>query len=514
MVNLFGNQEIKRHKNMLRFRYFCYLLEAITDRLKQQYPEHSDTIDRLDKLDTTSTKKYIRPLLRMHINGVLDHSDSQIKDTINDFELHGNKIEEKGKRDFGSYDSLEDVNKELKPHVENYQYKIRTSQKAKEGNKIIYDNGKGLKVRRIDNPEAACKYGSGSKWCVSSTYASVKDPGDPYGDSKTGKITKETDNHIYLKFDDVPHPLPFRKIHVLKHNAFHSYSHGGKNKMYIIHDENNGRKFAYHEGEDGDITRDEKDENIGTSNLVNMYPELSKIDELKKTVGGHHFIGSQEDFDDKFNEHFNKNNIKLQNLLKSNYLTDKHIDRLLSDENKFQPPVDIEKHPNIKDRHIDRLIDLGQSQNLLYNIPEKIKPEHIDKMFEENLHMGQNLAGLILQHPSVQYRHLKSMILNDNKDTRLFEVAFKPWINMDSDKINQALSDKELPKEYKNLLMINKKLTPDHITKALQDPEPETRAAFLSSKKSTDDHIRQGLSDEHPAVKETARRIATERGIK
>ena len=323
------------------------------------------------------------------------------------FELHGNKIEEKGKRDFGSYDSLEDVNKELKPHVENYQYKIRTSQKAKEGNKIIYDNGKGLKVRRIDNPEAACKYGSGSKWCVSSTYASVKDPGDPYGDSKTGKITKETDNHIYLKFDDVPHPLPFRKIHVLKHNAFHFYSHGGKNKMYIIHDENNGRKFAYHEGEDGDITRDEKDENIGTSNLVNMYPELSKIDELKKTVGGHHFIGSQEDFDDKFNEHFNKNNIKLQNLLKSNYLTDKHIDRLLSDENKFQPPVDIEKHPNIKDRHIDRLIDLGQSQNLLYNIPEKIKPEHIDKMFEENLHMGQNLAGLILQHPSVQYRHLK-----------------------------------------------------------------------------------------------------------
>lgn len=269
---------------MLSFTQFLLLVEGVLDNLKAANPEHSDTVDQLAGIDHTPTKKYVAPLLKMHISGNLPNPSENaehISNTIRAFDVHGPKT---GQPDFRAYKSFSDVSSALQPHIERALKKKEVRSDAP----VIHEDD-NIRVRRIDSEPAACKYGAGTKWCVSSRDATVTDKDSPYH-KENGRIVKETPTHLHLKFNNSETPISFPRDNVKKLNLFDHYSENGKNNMYTIEDKGTGEKFAYHEGEGGDSVRDAEDTDIGTRSLIEKYPQLENIEDLRQSKGGHNFI--------------------------------------------------------------------------------------------------------------------------------------------------------------------------------------------------------------------------------
>lgn len=135
------------------------LLEGRKENLKKKYSdkfkEYPDTLDFVLNIDTLSKSnhKYTDFFLKsLHPNSSMDEIDESVE-LIKNFERLSKNLEIKDINQYNSFEQLESAIKEV--------------EKTKPLSEKIYEDDAFL-VLIPKNEEASCKYGSNTKWCVTS----------------------------------------------------------------------------------------------------------------------------------------------------------------------------------------------------------------------------------------------------------------------------------------------------------------------------------------------------------
>ena len=224
---------------MLRFRSFCVLLEDRVDFIKKQNPnlDPSDIDYFATHADPTTKKTHTQWIVNQYKTGKIAKTDhSRIKDTLQNFEKYKGKLDQK---DINHYRSLDDIDSATKPHSGMAASNKQVKQQVKTtGSKVVYADDK-VTVRRLDTFGAAKLYGANTKWCTSSS---------------------EQDFNYCKR----------------------------KGKLFVVHTPEG--KIQYHPAT-GEM-KDARDEPTEHSDLVNHYPNLTKVSAFKNPnhFSAHHFI--------------------------------------------------------------------------------------------------------------------------------------------------------------------------------------------------------------------------------
>ena len=219
-------------------------LQAKIDSDSTVSVDSDEFVDNVVEIDPSKNNKYVQWLLTNYLKGEVKAEDLyKSKEDLIKFEKFKNKI---GNKDINKYTpkSLYDTVKDFKEEEEvdyadmsDKQRKKHIDNTGMEGADLVID-GSDAKVYKLNTKEAACKLGSGTRWCTAT------------------------------RSDD---------------NRFDNYNKDGP--MYVIIT-NDGRKYQFH-FETGQFM-DEEDEEIGVNELRNKYPSVdrfvqSKLSEIAKT---------------------------------------------------------------------------------------------------------------------------------------------------------------------------------------------------------------------------------------
>ena len=121
----------------------------------QDYPDTLDFVLGISDLADSNYKYTDFVLKNLHPNSSTDEIEDAVE-LVKDFEQFSNKLEIKDINQYKSFNQLQDVILKLK------EVQLPKSQVEK-----IYEDDKFLVVKP-KNEEASCKYGSNTKWCVTS----------------------------------------------------------------------------------------------------------------------------------------------------------------------------------------------------------------------------------------------------------------------------------------------------------------------------------------------------------
>lgn len=144
-------------KNLFDNWYFDNtLFEARVDDVIKKYPNYEDVIRKFSENDPAGNDKYLRWMTKQHIkNG---YPADFIVDVTNNFHKNRQRL---SKKDIYQWNP-EDLQKELDGLGLTNKEK---AEQLSDGSKKIYEDDEWLAVLILDKA-ASCKYGAGTKWCI------------------------------------------------------------------------------------------------------------------------------------------------------------------------------------------------------------------------------------------------------------------------------------------------------------------------------------------------------------
>jgi hypothetical protein len=116
--------------------------------------------DRLKAIDPTPTFKYLEAIIGFYLGGT---PIEEIRTTINSFDkmVEKNQIKQ---RDINSYKDFDDLVDVVKTSDIQYGLKQASKEKSRDAKTVYEDERYKVLVPRTH--EASCKYGAGTKWCI------------------------------------------------------------------------------------------------------------------------------------------------------------------------------------------------------------------------------------------------------------------------------------------------------------------------------------------------------------
>jgi hypothetical protein len=182
------------------------------------------------------------------------------------------------------------------------------------------------------------------------------------------------------------------------------------------------------------------------------------------------------------------------------------------------------------DEHFNRMINSNNGKDTkiaMKHYPEKITPEHIDRIVKEGSDSAKRAA---LDHPSIGPQHI-THILNNSKDTETKIKAIthsKATPEHIDDVLNTSFTKHNLATKtaailspnatsqnlhtamnsnissIKTAALKNKNITPEHIDKALNDKDYDVRVHAASHPKASTENINKALNDDESYVSKAA----------
>ena len=250
--------------------------EDLKKKYSDKFKEYSDTLDFIlgisDLVD--SNHKYTDFVLKnLHPNSSTDEIEDAVE-LVKDFEQFSNKLEIKDINQYKSFEQLQDAVSSLK------QVKGPKPESEK-----IYEDDKFV-VLKPKNEEASCKYGSRTKWCVTSR--------------GTGHFQRYTSGDQELYFI------------INKKNSTNDYY-----SKVAVHVDNQG-KFSYWDSQDNRM--DIKEIKI----LEYAFPEL--MQSIKDDYNSNSNSRSEKFVREVFNNYSSGENASIRNYLNSNLTLDVHVE--------------------------------------------------------------------------------------------------------------------------------------------------------------------------------------------
>ena len=157
------------------------LIESRLDFLKKKYEEiggvnisHDQLADKKnvpdivdhfsENADPTKKKIYTQWILDRYHKGDFRQEDSRrIHSAMSNFDRYKQRLENK---DINSYKDLSSIESAIEPHIGTAYSKNEEIRQIKDdGADLIHDN-EDVSVHKIKTKEAACEYGSNTKWCT------------------------------------------------------------------------------------------------------------------------------------------------------------------------------------------------------------------------------------------------------------------------------------------------------------------------------------------------------------
>ena len=348
---------------MLGFRRYITLFENRLDYIKRTMPtinsshdsnaQHRDTSRIVDhfatKADPSKTSQYTQWIVNKYHKGDFRQEDHpRIKEALENFDLHKSKLEHK---DINRYKSLHDLETAVQPHIGTGPEISDTAREKelKEKGATLVHSANGLTVHRLNDMNGAMIYGRGTKWCTSSTKATVTEPntgedGISRPTRREGTIIQHTpkdypvrtsmspdgirmDGRFHIKMKDTGKVEEHPSSVVSHDNMFHEYHNQGH--MYVIHTPD-GEKYQHHPASGQFMDKQDREADIPA--LVKTHPELKNVKEFKDT---NHLLLDKEEFKDKAAHFINNTDLNFgstemgsnkNHIFNSPYLTPEHVD--------------------------------------------------------------------------------------------------------------------------------------------------------------------------------------------
>ena len=465
---------------MLSFLNYVDLTEAKVDDLAAKFPEHADAIREYNKIDPTSTKKFLPWLVKQHIAGNLSPEDARIHTTLANFDKFAHKLP--NGKDHNAYDY-----NTLANHVGEH---LESTLKKKEGEnaveKVYNDPKSGVTAQQIKTREASQKlYGGGAtrkgkmgcergtSWCVAA----------------------RSDNNMYGAYGPT---------------------------MYTIHDPNDDNApYAVHPMSPRQgvvVTNRHNNGDIPTQYFLQHNPHLKgPIDAIVKHSGYqiNNYINSDDPTEvrgalshpmvatqhlAKAMEHYN-HNIRAQ-AAKHPRATPQMIDKALEDEH-----MDVREaaasNPSAAPQHIEKALkdkDLTVVRSAIEN--PKTSPEQLMKVSNTK---DERIRAAILRHPNLT-DEIRDHILADRSVAENRVEAMKNP-NATPQELMQGLKDSEAAVRRQAVKHPN--LTPQHIMQAMDDVDPDVLRWAASHPNNTPETLHHALTTDTSQYQNAARAAAS-----
>ena len=438
-----------------------------------QLKKPEDIINHFHKHNPTGDVSHTKWVVDQYHKGNLKQEDApSMKDTLNDFNRHKNKLP---KKRIEQYKSVSDLRDAIRPHKGTTKAELglaKNAETVQKGSTLVHDQA-GVKVYHVHTKEASKELGKGMPWCTSNR-----------DDSK---------------------------------NLFDHYNKKTKNKFYIAHlphEQAPYRKLGI--GVGADEFQDENNENMTHKDLkalVGRNPSLGKISHLQgarvATTQDHnkHFGNlAKNDLDNM--SHANLSHETLNKALDHDHeqvraaaiehpnATLAHIDKALNDKEQSVRETAI-RHPNATSDHIHKALDDEDKffRETAIRHPNATS-DHIHKALDDKSEFVRRTA---IRHPNATLAHIDKAL--DDEDEYVREIAIK-HPKATSDHIHKALNDESY--HVRLAAIRHPKATSDHIDKALNDKTERVRAGAIEHPKVTSDHIHKALNDKSVNVREAA----------
>jgi t-SNARE complex subunit (syntaxin) len=435
-----------------------------------QLKKPEDIINHFHKHNPTGDVSHTKWVVDQYHKGNMKQEDApSMKDTLNDFNRHKDKL---AKKKIEQYKSVSDLRDAIRPHKGTTKAELgltKNAETVQKGSTLVHDQD-GVKLYHVHTKEASKELGKGMPWCTSNR-----------DDSK---------------------------------NMFDHYNEKTKNKFYIAHlphEQAPYRKLGI--GVGANEFQDENNENMTHEDLkalVGRNPSLGKISHLQgarvATTHDHnkHFENLAKN-DPENIKHANLSHETLNKALddKGQYVRQKairhpnatsdHIDKALNDKNELVREKAI-SHPNATSDHIDKALDDKDAHVRAAAIGHpKATSDHIHKALNDKSEFVRREA---IYHPKVTSDHIDKALNDESKGVRRQSITHP---NATSDNIHKALDDKT--EHVRQKAIEHPKVTSDHIDKALNDKDEFVRRSAIRHPNATSDNIHKALDDKNELVR-------------
>jgi hypothetical protein len=162
------------------------------------------------------------------------------------------------------------------------------------------------------------------------------------------------------------------------------------------------------------------------------------------------------------------------------------------------------QHPNATAEHITHVLhndgDDYVRKAALKN--KNVTAEHLTHVLNNKWGEDRNVRIAALQHPNLPAKEITKVLNGTSSPEKVFAIS-NP--NATPEHINKAL-DANNHSDIRQYAIENShvKLSPEHITKALNDVDPRVRAAAVRRPEATAEHITKGVNDEKSFVRQHA----------
>ena len=421
-----------------------------------QHKTASDIIDHFSSnADPSKNKQHTQWILGQYKKKNIRQEDApRIRDTLSNFDRYKSKLE---KKDINQYKTLSDVSSAVQPHLGTAATRVEESQETiSKGRTLIHDNGKGLKVYRLEPTEDGKKasqeiYGGGheiggthTSWC---TAARSKD----------------------CMFDHYSEKSPLHVIHTPTGNVYQAHPET-KQLMDAKDDAVNEKK---HSADINDISK-------GLDHVPNGWglklrfklPTTNKIldkalgdkDWTLRSAAAEHPHISKAQLDKATHDEHRAVRVTA---IKNKNTTKEQLDNAILDDD-YLVRQEVARHPNATKEHIDASLD-----------------DRVDE-----------IRRIAITNPNVTSEHLHMALSDENRYNRL-EAVRHP--NTTKEHLDRAIDDKEF--FIREAVASHPNATKEHLDKLMGDGYVEVRRAIAANKNATKGHLDKLLEDEHYGVR-------------
>lgn len=131
------------------------LQEGRVEDMKKKYPEHTDAVDFLVSNDPSNNNKYLQWMMKQVVKNNQQHG--YVLTLTKHFHKNVQKLQKKDINQYKTLDELQEALSKLKPP--------KPKDELEGEYEKLYETDEILVVKPLTH-KASCKYGSGTKWCI------------------------------------------------------------------------------------------------------------------------------------------------------------------------------------------------------------------------------------------------------------------------------------------------------------------------------------------------------------
>lgn len=134
------------------------LQEGRVEDMKKKYPEQEDIVDFFVNNDPSNNNKYLQWMMKQVVNN--GQESGFVLSLVRHFHQNVQRLQ---KKDINQYKTLQQLQDDLSKIGKSEGEKERKIKR--DGAHVVFENDNVIALRPL-NHEASCKYGAGTKWCV------------------------------------------------------------------------------------------------------------------------------------------------------------------------------------------------------------------------------------------------------------------------------------------------------------------------------------------------------------